>query len=511
MRPRRFLPIFAVRAMASAVILAAVGSASLAEAATRCLLPKSHRAADVTTNAGRVEIFDELVRIDGVRHDACGDLPAPHPVAAAPFRDGVAIAFRDGELALWRGGAFETLTPAGSPIRSLAGAGDTLWIGTTSKGLLRLDGAGLKEVTGTLPSSVRRTPVAALAVDERGALHVADGAGAHWMSPAAALAPRTAADTAPWQRVPSKVPVGCFRRGGLEAYPPGPSCRDDEEVGELPSGHVTALTVQGDHLVVGTFDGGAFRVDGDGHTRMLEGAPRHVNALLVADGALFAGGPRGLYAAVHEGPLAAVNLGVPPPHVNALAPSKGGALWMATSVGALRWDGHGTRVVDEGQGLPSPLAYAVAETDDGALWVGTARGAARVPAGAGERAEIFDLEGGALPQDWVTALATDGPSVWAGTYSRGVVRLTPGGAHVEIEAFRDRWINPQGLVAMEGTVVATTLGDHLVFGDGRVCRKLPSNDVTAVVLHQGALWIGTRSGIARMDAKDAIGCAKNGT
>ena len=72
-----------------------------------------------------------------------------------------------------------------------------------------------------------------------------------------------------------------------------------------------------------------------------------------------------------------------------------------------------------------------------------------------ERWQRLSIASGQLRDDWVTALATRGDVVWAGTYNGGVVRLE-GDATT---ALGGGWINPSGLVWD---------GDHLLAGhDGR--------------------------------------------
>ena len=66
------------------------------------------------------------------------------------------------------------------------------------------------------------------------------------------------------------------------------------------------------------------------------------------------------------------------------------------------------------------------------------------------------------------------------------------------------WINPHGLSRAETGLIAATLGSGLVYWEeGSEHRTvelgpLPSDDVTGAVRYQGALWVGTRGGIARM-------------
>ncbi len=415
-----------VLAFASSVAFAFSASAA-GPASTECFFEKAAPRETVTTRAGvPIALVGSQVRFGDRLVNRCNSLPDGHPVAVTPFRDGVAIAFRDGDLYAATpkddGVAFEKLAAAdvrGDAARALD--------------------AGRRALVAHGPISVEGAP----------------------KSP-----PR---DTA----------------------------------GALPSQHVTALAVHAERLVVGTFDRGLFTLDAAGEPHEIVGAPRHVNALLSTRAGLFIGTTRGLFVASALGgsPPARVALDIPDPHVNGMAEGRDGTVWLATSSGlvGVRIGDGSPRVLGVRDGLPSPLVYAVTEAADGALWVGTAHGVARLR--KGEATVIFGVENGKLPHDWITALLADGNGVFAGTYNAGVVRLDPdGSAHAE-SRFRGAWINPNGLARLPGSlgVVASTLGGGLVARDPSQASgtPLPDDDVTAAVIFEGAMWIGTRAGIAR--------------
>jgi ligand-binding sensor domain-containing protein len=194
-------------------------------------------------------------------------------------------------------------------------------------------------------------------------------------------------------------------------------------------------------------------------------------------------------------------------HINGLTRGKDGTLWLATSAGLLGTKHGHWRRLDERHGLPSPIVYAVAETSDGTVWAGTAAGVARLaPAGA----RAFSIESGSLPHRWVTALMANGTELLVGTYKGGVTRLDAERA-LPVAGTEQLWINPHGLMRVGDTFYAATLGDGLARwqskGDGDASRvvelgPLPSDDVTAVAAYAGALWVGTRGGLARVPNPD---------
>ena len=111
-----------------------------------------------------------------------------------------------------------------------------------------------------------------------------------------------------------------------------------------------------------------------------------------------------------------------------------------------------------------------------------------------------------MSDDWINAVAfrADGTAL-AGTYDAGVDTLTASGI-TPVGGLDSVWVNPSGLFPVEalGGVFVATLGDGLWFWpDGGAPRRyregqgLPSKDVTSVTVFDGALWVGTRNGLAR--------------
>jgi hypothetical protein len=348
-------------------------------------------------------------------------------------------------------------------VRALAVTGDTLWI-ATSDGLYEAsDSVHRSSVLGT------RT-VTALAADGDTLLAGADPRGL-WR-----------VKTGKADLVDKHAVVGCFAgtRPRADCTPASP---------DRPE-HVTAFAVQRGRLVAGTFADGVWEQTGETWARV-PGAPRFVDQLLVAGDTLYVASATGLFRRTGEA-FEHVDLGLASTHVNDLVKS-GDTLWLATSRGLAAWDGHSVRILDTGS---ARVVYTVAVASDGAVWAGTIAGAIRFGADGVTR---YDRARGSLPADWVTALVPDDAgSVLAGTYDSGVARLYADGHGTPLAGLTGGlWINPHGVVRMDDTVAALTLGGGLVRADGQAIPRLPDDDVTAAVRLDDTLWIGTRGGIAR--------------
>ncbi|HEX2686405.1 MAG TPA: hypothetical protein VHN14_07295, partial [Kofleriaceae bacterium] len=225
-------------------------------------------------------------------------------------------------------------------------------------------------------------------------------------------------------------------------------------------------------------------------------SPALVNALYAEGDTLYAASATGLYRMTSAMSFARIDLGLPSVHINDLAKS-GDTLWLATSRGVAGWDGRSVRMLDTGA---ARVVYAVAVASDGAVWAGTIGGAQRFGPDATIR---FDRARGTLPGDWVTALLPDDQgAVLAGTYDAGVMRLRSDGSSTPVLALdRTLWINPHGLARLGDAIAAATLGQGLRMSRG-TAPKLPDDDVTAVLRIADTTWIGTRGGLARIDARE---------
>ncbi len=452
-------------------------------------------------------------------------------------------------------------------IAALHGDGDTLWI-ASAEGLFALRGDGtlrafgggdLRAVTAlggelvvagvveglqlvdrgrlvAFPGAPRQLTFAQ-ALGVRGQAMCAGGLDGAWLRPATATAATATAAPAPWIRA---------------AHRDGP-----------PSNDISALAVDGERLWIGTFDRGVAVLergtwralshpDLDGRVNAILVEPRPsrparvwiatANGLSAVDG--FAPLSAAAASSATARPASVVRIakadGLPGRGVLALTLLADGRLLAGASYGAViidSRDGHGRRPLRLGpKDTAEGTVWSVAQTADGALWLGTTTGLYRGPlpaadlAGAGAEPpwQRFSLATGQLPDDWITALATRASEpnvVYAGTYSHGLVRLSPAASasasasaassHLSVTLLRDGWINPGGLGFDGGRLLAATM-DGLVSVDpaavvaasataatsstatGAPRPGLPGVDVTAAVRLGRALYVSTRRGLAEL-------------
>jgi Ca-activated chloride channel homolog len=93
-----------------AVASAATSAPEQVNPATRCWFAKSARLADLHAGEQHVELFENLLRIDGREVTPCTGLPAARPVSIVARGGDFLVAFRDGTRSLYRAGAFEPVT-----------------------------------------------------------------------------------------------------------------------------------------------------------------------------------------------------------------------------------------------------------------------------------------------------------------------------------------------------------------------------------------------------------------
>lgn len=464
----------------------------------RCVVPAGPAVAIATlpdgTHAVAREGALELHGPSGIRVvTPCEGLPEAFPTALAVADGRLAVGFRARGVQWWDGGRFEPVDglPEGVAVRALAADGPRLLVGTSEHGLWHAD-PGARATRSTHPV-LRQREITALTVRD-GTIEVGAGARGWWR----------VLPTGSVRRVDRETFAGCFRdaSGEVEALAPGPACRSaaaplGRDSG-LPSGHVTAMAVHRGALYVGSFDGGLARLVGDRFEPT--GGPRFVNVLLSDADRLWIGTAQGLFVLEADGRITEPALGLPGAHVNSLARGADGTLWIATGHGLAGVRGGRVRVFDERAGLPTRIVHSVAAGPGGVVWAGTAGGVARIDAGG---VRVFSQASGDLPHDWANALLTDGDGVLVGTYDAGVARL--GAERGEASpGLAGKWVNPNGLFRVGDALVVATLGDGLlvVRGDRVVEHRagLPSDDVTAVAVHGGAVWIGTRGGLTRWSA-----------
>lgn len=411
------------------------------------------RVTSLAAGGGRVQVGtpDGLFEWDGaaLRARTVPGLSAPYVTALGASGDRVLVGTLAGVVAAEDGAVVSSVEA-----RALLRADGAWWAGTMGEGLQRLDGGRDRLPRDVVTALGTRDETVCAGTDD--GLYVRRGAG-EWVRAATA----------------------------------GPGSND-----------VSAIAWDGARLWTGTFDRGLSVLEG-GRWSAVDGVDARVNALAVErtphGSRVWVATARGL--ASIEGAVVRTWRradGLPDDDVHAVAPLAAGGVLAGTARGAvvLR-DG---RVRPAGpKRMPAHATWAVAEAADGALWLGTTAGLFRV---RGERFRRFSAAGGDLPDDWVTALATDGGSLWVGTYAGGVARVATDarGRDVGRTVLANVHVNPAGLTVHGSAVYAATMeGLHVGTARGfrRVPDAAPGGDVTAVVLAEGVRWVASRNGLAR--------------
>jgi diguanylate cyclase (GGDEF)-like protein len=156
----------------------------------------------------------------------------------------------------------------------------------------------------------------------------------------------------------------------------------------------------------------------------------------------------------------------------------------------------------------------MAQDNDGFLWLGSQAGLLRWDGYHFHTYESDPEVPGALPDTHVRALYIDPHQrLWVGTASGGLARLDPQTDEfvgVSLGSGKTAGNNISAIVSDggDGLLVGTEMGvDHVDGATGKVESLrdgIPKGGAYALLRdHQGALWIGTRSGLLRRAAPDA--------
>jgi ligand-binding sensor domain-containing protein len=193
--------------------------------------------------------------------------------------------------------------------------------------------------------------------------------------------------------------------------------------------------------------------------------------------------------------------------VNDIALTRDG-LALATPAGVTLIDATGLHSLYAFHGLVNNHVYTLATDSGGSrLLAGTLGGLTMLHNGA-VNANLTSANSG-LKQNWTTAIVpvsdSTGDRFFIGTYGSGVMQLDDAGHITPMEGgTRPSVVNPNAMLVTARQVYAGTLGDGLLVYNratlrwSRVVAGLPSLNVTALVEHDGELYIGTENGIVEI-------------
>ena len=201
---------------------------------------------------------------------------------------------------------------------------------------------------------------------------------------------------------------------------------------------------------------------------------------------------------------------------------RGGALWLGTNHGLVRYADGSSTVYTTAQGLAGDDVKVIVRDRDGSLWMGTTGGLSRVHGG---RITSWRERDG-LPGGTIRALHLDADGVlWIGSYDAGIARMKDGrfaritardglfddGAFRILEAEGYLWISCNRGIYRVAKADATAFADGrqravaaLALGRSDGLVNAEANGGTwpsGLVARDGKLWFPTQDGIAVVDPR----------
>lgn len=201
--------------------------------------------------------------------------------------------------------------------------------------------------------------------------------------------------------------------------------------------------------------------------------------------------------------------------VNCIFQDSEGFLWFGTGEGLSQYNGYNFRNYGMADGLQDRDVRVIVESRDKTFWLGTGTGVihfnprAQTPSARFHRYAI----GSGTRFDSINAIFEDRDgSVWAGT-DGGLFVLGETTSHLEsVPLRRDTGAGAKVKCLARGGAgrlwIGTSDGLFLRLDDGRFLRfstanGLPDNFISALLSDGADLWVGTRSGLARAEWRDA--------
>ncbi|MBI4508561.1 MAG: hypothetical protein HY698_02920 [Deltaproteobacteria bacterium] len=282
----------------------------------------------------------------------------------------------------------------------------------------------------------------------------------------------------------------------------------------LSGPHVTALLHHGGAIWVGTQEDGVdvLRTDGSlsrhfPRPGFRKGASKitHLETL---------GETAGVLVSTREGILRVDSHGADDfrpsgeriPHEDVRAAAQlSGLVAVATTRGVAVYDpGGAVKTLTQREGLPDDQALAIAWGEGGRLFVGTRKGLAIFTRDMRLEKVVAPSPSG-IGSAVITALAAANEGMYVGTHGGGVALVGEDGLAVNVSLeLHDLVINPGALVLDRDRLHACTRGEGLLVLD-RTTRRwrklgepLGSDNVTAVLPTDDALWIGTDRGLVKI-------------
>jgi ligand-binding sensor domain-containing protein len=253
-----------------------------------------------------------------------------------------------------------------------------------------------------------------------------------------------------------------------------------------------------DHLYVATFDEGLFAISGfetnAPRVERLELDLRTNDLARGPDGTLWVATNGGAYRVRREGAAEHVASG----SFTAVTVWRGAPVF-ASRRGLTFLEANGARTVGAAHGVGADNPAALAVCGD-ALCIGATDGLWRYD---GHSARRLSSASGALPTDWVTAVAAEGDVTWVGTFDAGVSELSQGNARriSTRSGLADGRVFPNALVAMNKVAyLGTPTGLVAIHGETVSRWTVPDvASITAVAIAaRGGLWVGAEGFVVRV-------------
>jgi signal transduction histidine kinase/ligand-binding sensor domain-containing protein len=240
--------------------------------------------------------------------------------------------------------------------------------------------------------------------------------------------------------------------------------------------------------------------------------------------------------------------GLPQDSIRAITQTTDGYLWLGTDEGLARFDGYDFHHYDKASGdLPANSITALAAAGDGALWIGTSNGLARYTRAGKTRFHTFTTKDG-LPDNTISQLYEDhSGTLWivAGIYlsryqngrftnfapgkdmpitTARIIREDPAhdlwiaGFTAVVKMTGGRFVTVMDTKALDGNIINAMVfdrhGGFWLAGSKGILMRSPNGSVRRYgdrdgLLdqfiralwedHDGNIWAGTNSGLARLD------------